>query len=195
MPYTRRSHGSAKTTIQVIVPKGTFIDSHKLKQEFPYMMNRMREDALDYWNKLADHSLNRSREKYKEGITSYATNKDNFVLSLQGRIPNMIENGWSAYDMKDGFSKSPKLKTGKMKIPKDKRSEIESKPSVPFKWMIIPINLPGELKFRMYTTKQGPEMWQNDGFKGVKLMDKVDDKIVDELIEKHVDELLRKLYG
>ena len=158
-------------------------------------MNRMREDALDYWKTLADQNLNRSREKYKEGINSYATNKDNFVLSLEGRVPTMIENGWNPYDMKEGFSRSQKLRSGKMKIPKDKRSEVDSKPSVPFKWMIIPINLPGEVKFRMYTTKQGPEMWQNEGFKGVKLMEKVDEKIENELIEKHIDELLRKLHG
>lgn len=193
--YTRRTHTPNQTTIQIIVPKGSYATVEKFRKAFPYMMDAMREDAMEYWEFLASNALNRSRDKYLEAMTSHATSKDNFVLSLQGRIPTMIEDGWDPYDMKIAFSRSTKLREGKMRIPADKRSELTKvKHAAPTKWMIIPLDTRSGLVYRMYTTNQPSDKWQNKGWYGHKLLDEVNDYLVSELIDKHVTKMLEKLF-
>src|SRR5690606_24474977 len=63
-----------------------------------------------YWEQLAQQRLRTTRADYILGLN--ADNSVEFpdaytgVLTLRGKFPNMLEEGFSAFDQKEGFSKS-----------------------------------------------------------------------------------------
>lgn len=68
----------------------------------------------DKWQQEAQKKLNSTRTDYLLGLSfdaiQYPYNNNPFsgAVVLQGKFPNMLETGFSAFDMKTGFSKSPK---------------------------------------------------------------------------------------
>lgn len=75
--------------------------------------------ARDSWVKQAQSKLGSSREEYIEAIGAPVdTSKTSGYIELKGTFPNMIEHGFGQFDMKVGFSKSPK----KEEIVKDEKT-------------------------------------------------------------------------
>lgn len=68
----------------------------------------------DKWQSEAQQKLNSTRPLYLMGLDFnsiiYPYGGDSFAgaVELQGKFPNMLESGFSAFDMKVGFSKSSK---------------------------------------------------------------------------------------
>lgn len=69
------------------------------------------------WATEAKNRLSSSHKSYSSGIyTSYGMDTNGIYaeigLRTEHTLSNMLENGFSSYDMKIGFSKSPKRKIG-----------------------------------------------------------------------------------
>lgn len=65
--------------------------------------------ARSKWISEAQQGLKSTREAYLEGLnTIKVTAYNKGYIELTGKFPNMIETGYSSYDMKTGFSDSPK---------------------------------------------------------------------------------------
>lgn len=68
----------------------------------------------DRWQTTVQNKLNSTRPLYLQGLSFdsivYPYDNDSFsgAVQLQGKFPNMLETGFSAFDMKIGFSKSDK---------------------------------------------------------------------------------------
>ena len=75
----------------------------------------------DKWQQEAQHKLNSTRPLYLMGLDFnsivYPYDGEQFsgAVILRGELPNMIESGFNPFDMKLGFSKSPKRKITKNK--------------------------------------------------------------------------------
>lgn len=69
------------------------------------IQNTIHKDIYNNWKKLAMENLHSTRNIYLQGLSA-----DENGVHLQGELPNALENGMPAYDMKRGFSLSPKRK-------------------------------------------------------------------------------------
>lgn len=63
--------------------------------------------------KEANKSLKSTRQIYKRNINSPVMGRLSGTITLTGKLPNMLEQGASAFDMKEGFSRSQKVKKKK----------------------------------------------------------------------------------
>ncbi|MCH9839316.1 hypothetical protein K0U83_26880 [bacterium] len=68
--------------------------------------------AMNEWKRLAISNLRSSSRDYVAGI-DYREHNDKVVISLAGRVPNMIEQGWSGGDMRTWLLSGPKARTAK----------------------------------------------------------------------------------
>lgn len=59
------------------------------------------------------NSLNSTRREYLQSLKKIDKGKAANAIVLMGKLPNMIEQGASSFDMKEGFSKSSKVKYNK----------------------------------------------------------------------------------
>lgn len=64
-------------------------------------------------HKEANSSLNSTRQIYKRNIGQPEMGRLKGTITLTGQLPNMLEQGASAFDMKRGFSRSRKVKRRK----------------------------------------------------------------------------------
>lgn len=62
------------------------------------------------WTALAKRELNATREEYIQNLNRVDTGRFNKQLVLTGVLPNMLEQGASPFDIKEGFKKSPKVR-------------------------------------------------------------------------------------
>ncbi len=62
------------------------------------------------WSVIAGRELHSSRRQYITALQLMDEGKMKAAIVLHGKLPNMIESGASAFDMKDGFEKSSKKK-------------------------------------------------------------------------------------
>lgn len=70
--------------------------------------------ARSTWIDKAQTGLKSSRESYIAGISDvYLEDELSGYVELKGKLPIMLELGFSSFDMKDGFSKSLKKKESK----------------------------------------------------------------------------------
>lgn len=68
--------------------------------------------ARDEWIRTAQNKLKSTREDYIGAISGiYQESPYQGYIELQGKFPQMLETGFSSFDIKDGFLKSPKKKT------------------------------------------------------------------------------------
>ena len=65
------------------------------------------------WAKQAKQNLHQSRDQYVNSITVVPKGRFEGLIVLRGVLPNMIEQGASAFDMKVGFLASSKAKQKK----------------------------------------------------------------------------------
>lgn len=86
-----------------------------LEQAFNQVVSNALKATLAYayseWTKEAQDNLRSSREDYMRGLQGVVM-KDSLsgYIELQGKFPVMLEQGFSQYDIKDGFANSPKTK-------------------------------------------------------------------------------------
>ncbi|MBJ7437025.1 MAG: hypothetical protein JHC54_15375 [Acinetobacter sp.] len=100
------------------------IDTTELAQEFQLSRENV-EQLLDFcakeiaaavaynWDSQAKTALRSLREVYRRGLLVEKGGNGVAHIVLVGVLPNMIEQGASAFDMKEGFAKSNKVKHNK----------------------------------------------------------------------------------
>lgn len=100
------------------------IPLQKILKEFEIsqtQMNEIKEVVKDEvvmeihrnWMNQAKQNLNQTREGYLRSLMIIDSGRFSGSIVLTGMLPNMIESGCSAFDMKQGFMKSAKVKYNK----------------------------------------------------------------------------------
>lgn len=84
------------------------IPQESIKQFVSNIVSELSTEFAMYWGKEAD-SLGSTRQQYKQGIYAEKVDDFNFIVGLNGWLPNAIEQGISGFDMKEGFRKSSKV--------------------------------------------------------------------------------------
>lgn len=104
--------------MQISIDISEFISSYSLTQNETksIMSNVVRGLAVEtfqIWEIFATQNLKSTRNQYISGLQ--IINEGDLICSvvLIGTLNNMIESGVGAFDMKTGFSKSPKIKFNK----------------------------------------------------------------------------------
>ena len=115
---------------------------------------------ISEWRGLANDGLRTSRSEYVRGIQLPEIQGNTSTISLIGTLPNMLEQGASPFDMKEGFRNSSRVK-----FSKDGKSWYMS---IPFRW-----GTPGTVSFanvmepEVYDLMLGKEAFNRDaGQKG-----------------------------
>lgn len=98
------------------------IDLSGLKQQFPevddQMVNQLTETCVNAvtaavfanWQALAKRTLHATLPEYIQNIIKVDRGRFEKQIVLTGILPNMIEQGASPFDIKEGFKKSKKVK-------------------------------------------------------------------------------------
>ena len=98
------------------------IDLSGLKQQFPevddQMVNQLTETCVNAvtaavyanWQALAKRTLHATLPEYTQNIIKVDKGRFEKQIVLTGILPNMIEQGASPFDIKEGFKKSKKVK-------------------------------------------------------------------------------------
>lgn len=74
------------------------------------------------WNLQATSGLNSTRNEYINNLNIIDNNRFSKTILLTGKLPNMLEKGISAFDMKEGFRKSSKVKYS---VKRDKKGNVK----------------------------------------------------------------------
>jgi hypothetical protein len=85
-------------------------DVSDLKEE---LLSGLCNELYRWWTKEAREKLHSSRNEYMRSLKVFREGQFKGGVMLIGQLPNMIENGISAFDMKVGMLKSGKVKFGK----------------------------------------------------------------------------------
>lgn len=105
----------SKTLNIKITGLGGVIDEFLLSDKQVAVLKKAALDAVtravtEQWKKEARKGLHSSREQYIRSIGVMNTGRYTNAIILNGAFPNAMESGAPAFDMKQGFSKSPKAK-------------------------------------------------------------------------------------
>jgi hypothetical protein len=73
-------------------------------------VERVTEEIYRNWQLQATNNLNSTRNEYINNLQVIDVSDFSKTIVLTGKLPNMVEQGCSAFDMKEGFSKSSKVK-------------------------------------------------------------------------------------
>ncbi len=73
-----------------------------------YVTKTMIQKISDGWKLEANRSLTKSKDDYIRSLIVVDKGRFEGLIILQGALPNMIESGVGAFDMKIGFEKSEK---------------------------------------------------------------------------------------
>lgn len=193
--YVRVVPRSGNIGIQIVVP-AKFLDTSKLKKNFPIYMKRAEDEALEFWKTRAGQKLNYSREQYVSSISSKQTDKGNIVLSLTGKAAVAIEMGKDApqgSQLRDALLSSPKLQSSterkKMKLPAHLVEKLRSDPTpkAPYMWMVIPMK---DGEFRTFTDKpEHQDKWIIR--KKADIIQEVRAELKDKILPKHMTDLIK----
>ena len=98
-------------TIDLSGLKGQFgIDDKTLDQLTETCVKAVTAAIYANWEALAKKKLKSTREEYIQNIIHVDKGRFNKQIILTGVVPNMVEQGASAFDLKEGFRKSPKVR-------------------------------------------------------------------------------------
>lgn len=98
-------------TIDLSGLKGQFgIDDKTLDQLTETCVKAVTASIYANWEALAKKKLKSTREEYIQNIIHVDKGRFNKQIILTGVVPNMVEQGASAFDIKEGFRKSPKVR-------------------------------------------------------------------------------------
>ena len=73
-------------------------------------VDAVTEEIYRNWRLEATNALTSTRQDYIDGLQVINNSQYSKTIKLNGVLNNMIEEGVNAFDMKEGFSKSPKAK-------------------------------------------------------------------------------------
>lgn len=73
-------------------------------------VQRVTEEIYRNWQLQATRALKSTRNEYINNLQIINNSKFSNTIVLTGKLPNMIEQGASPFDMKEGFRNSPKVK-------------------------------------------------------------------------------------
>lgn len=96
--------------ISPIVEEFTIL-SDRSEEFSSYVLDRMVEDYMNAWNNMVGKELHSTRGEYLKAMNTEKISSKEAIISLlptESRLPMMIEDGASEFDMKEGFSKSSK---------------------------------------------------------------------------------------
>lgn len=77
------------------------------------LVNQITDRIFNNWRVAAMNGLNSTRKQYIQNLNIGHISPTKKYIQLTGSFPNMLENGFGAYDMKPGFLASNKVKTTK----------------------------------------------------------------------------------
>ena len=98
-------------TIDLSGLKGQFgIDDKTLDQLTETCVKAVTAAIYANWEALAKKKLKSTREEYIQNIIHVDKGRFNKQIILTGVVPNMVEQGASAFDIKEGFRKSKKVR-------------------------------------------------------------------------------------
>ena len=98
-------------TIDLSGLKGQFgIDDAALDQLTETCVNAVTAVVYANWEALAKQRLKSTLPEYVQNIIKVDKGRFSKQIVLTGILPNMIEQGASAFDIKEGFKKSPKVR-------------------------------------------------------------------------------------
>ena len=98
-------------TIDLSGLKGQFgIDDAALDQLTETCVNAVTAVVYANWEALAKQRLKSTLPEYVQNIIKVDKGRFSKQIVLTGILPNMIEQGASAFDIKNGFKKSPKVR-------------------------------------------------------------------------------------
>ena len=98
-------------TIDLSGLKGQFgIDDKTLDRLTETCVKAVTAAIYANWEALAKKKLKSTREEYIQNIIHVDKRRFNKQIILTGVVPNMVEQGASAFDIKEGFRKSPKVR-------------------------------------------------------------------------------------
>lgn len=84
-----------------------------LRRLVPAILGQVGEVARYEWAKAAKSKLKSTAGLYISSLSSVEVKRNIATITLHGKLPNMIEQGCSAYDLKVGLLKSSKVKKTK----------------------------------------------------------------------------------
>lgn len=90
--------------------------ARELEQAFQTHISNALKATLAYakstWTSIAQQELKSSREDYISGISAVIMEDPlSGYITLKGKFPVMLEQGFNQFDIKSGFEKSPKAKS------------------------------------------------------------------------------------
>lgn len=86
------------------------LDGNSINQLTEICVQAVRAAVLANWTALAKQELGSTREEYIQNLTLGESGRFNKQIILTGVLPNMLEQGASPFDLKEGFKKSPKAR-------------------------------------------------------------------------------------
>lgn len=84
------------------------LDGNTINQLTEVCVQSVRAAIYANWRALAKQELGSTREEYIQNINNIDRGRFEKHIVLTGVLPNMLEQGASAFDIKEGFKKSPK---------------------------------------------------------------------------------------
>jgi hypothetical protein len=96
-----------------------FLSGEEMKSYAKYVLDGMGNRYMQLWTKQVTDNLHQTQGAYITGMPTELKYVDDFTLEIvldgkgQSKLAIMIENGANAWDMKEAFSKSSKIKHNK----------------------------------------------------------------------------------
>ena len=107
------------------------VDREEIRPLVTSMLNNITKRIEMEWFR-ASNSLHGTRAQYQQGIYVKKVDYNSAIIGLTGVLPNMIEQGCSAFDMKVGFEKSNK-KVITLRVDKDGNTKSGWYLTIPFR--------------------------------------------------------------
>ena len=101
----------ALLTFELKLPKS--LSASEVKNLEDGMAMAMADMARAEWIRLAQSDLTSTQQDYIAGIGQPELRGGYVVITLQGKMPNMVEGGWGGGDMRKTHLSGPSVKTSK----------------------------------------------------------------------------------
>lgn len=86
------------------------LDGNAINQLTEVCVKSVSAAILANWTALAKRGLGATREEYLQNLNQVDSGRFARQIVLTGVLPNMLEQGASAFDIKEGFKRSPKAR-------------------------------------------------------------------------------------
>jgi hypothetical protein len=140
----------------------------KFQEEFENAKWSIAQEALDFWKNSAGLHLDTTLNRYQQSLYVYEEFGEGVVVGMQetDKLVVSIEEGAPPYNMQKGLLGGALRK-------------------------VIPIG--GWRDMRVVTAGADSSKWQHPGFRGLNLVDEVDDHIDAVLVPAHLEKIFENL--